>query len=491
MISRFRHHIDHLLDDSGFRGPVLKLLSGTGYAFILAYIAKTVLLRIYDPGDFGIYAAVFAIVSILTPLVTLRYEDALMISDTPRRSAHAFILSMGVLLVMSALLLVLIPFRHDIEALFGEPAMADWIWTVPFVLLIQRGAKNMELWLTRSEQFGSVSMGQVVQSTTMTTVRIGLGFWRSSPGGLIYGFAAGHFLQAVLFARRLRSSLASALASEGPGKTGVDRSLIAWLMRRYRKFPMFTTPAAMISAGVSQMPALLLLYYFDKEVLGIYSQSFAVLFIPMSQLGMTIAQVFFVRAVEANRSGTLAALSANVHRRMVMMAWIPTGILMVAGGDIFGLLFGDTWRASGDFILYLGPWILLTTVASPLTRLFDVLERQRYELVIAAVMFMALTGALIVGGRTGSVQITMLLLGVGGAIVRASQLVLLLRLAGVSIMSALMPYLRYILVSAPLLTALYYVQHFYSGWQTLVAAVLVSGLFGLYVLFSEQLLHRR
>lgn len=492
MKNRFERLVAHLGDDSGFRGPVLKLLTGTGFSFVLAYLAKTVLLRIYAPGDFGIYAAIFAMVSILTPLVTLRYEDAIMLAPTPKRSAHALVLALSVLLVSSVLLFGLVPARFMIENLFGEPSLANWIWLVPVVLFIQRGAKTLELWLTKAETFNLISIGHVVQSSVMTALRVGIGFVRPSPGGLIYGFAAGYLMQSALYARPVFASFRSAITAGDTGPFNSIRfSMVRAVARRYRKFPIFTTPAAMIAAGVSQIPALLLLYYFDKEVLGIYSQSFAVLLIPLSQVSMVIAQVFFVRAVAARKTGTLDALSANVHRRMVLMAWIPTSVVMVAGGDIFAFLFGGPWRASGEYLLYLGPWILLTAVSSPLTRLFDVLERQRYELVIAASMFIVLTGAMVLGGRTGVPEQAILYLGLGGALVRTAQLVLLLRLAGVKALKMIQPYVVYAAWSTPWLIAVFLVSQRTDGIVTVLVAALSASLFALHMVYRERLLHRR
>jgi len=492
MKDRMAQLLANLGDDSGFRGPVLKLLTGTGFSFILAYLAKTVLLRMYAPGDFGIYAAIFALVGILTPLVTLRYEDAIMLAPTPRRSAHALVLAFGVLVVSSTLFFGLIPARYAIENLFGEPSLAEWIWLVPVVLFVQRSAKTLELWLTKAESFNLISVGHVVHSTTMTALRIGLGVVRPSPGGLIYGFAAGHLAQGMLYARPVLASFRTALAADGHNASRrIHPAMVRALARRYRKFPLYTTPAAMIAAGVSQIPALLLLYYFDKEVLGIYSQSFAVLLIPLSQVAMVISQVFFVRAVEARKAGTLATLSANVHRRTVLMAWIPTSILMLAGGDIFAFLFGSPWRPSGDYLLYLGPWILLTAISSPLTRLFDVLERQRYELVIAVGMFIVLTGAMILGGQTGLPERAILYLGLGGALVRTIQLVLLLRLAGVSVRTMIRPYLVYAAWSAPWLGLLHLVAVRVDGLVTVLAATAVALLFAVHMVYRERLLHQR
>ena len=61
------------------RGPVLTLLSGGAAAFLIGYVAKLVLLRLYDPADFGVYEFVVAIVGILIPVASLRYEDAIVL----------------------------------------------------------------------------------------------------------------------------------------------------------------------------------------------------------------------------------------------------------------------------------------------------------------------------------------------------------------------------------------------------------------------------
>lgn len=308
----------------------------------------------------------------------------------------------------------------------------------------------------------------------------------------MYGFAAGHLAQGALYARPVYASFRSSLTADGTGTfRHIRLSMVRALARRYRKFPLFTTPAAMIAASVSQVPALLLLYYFGKEVLGIYSQSFAVLLIPLSQVSMVIAQVFFVRAVAARRAGTLHELSSNVHRRTVLMAWIPTSIVMVAGGDIFAFLFGAPWRESGDYLLYLGPWILLTAVASPLTRLFDVLERQRYELVIATCMFVVLTGAMVLGGQTGIPERAILYLGLGGTLVRSAQLILLLRLAGVKARIMARPYLVYAVWSAPWLVIVFFVSSRMDGLVTVLTAALSASLFALHMVYRERLFHRR
>jgi O-antigen/teichoic acid export membrane protein len=261
--------------------------------------------------------------------------------------------------------------------------------------------------------------------------------------------------------------------------------------RRYRKFPMFTMPAAVLGAGVTHVPSILLLFFFDSSVLGVYSQAVAILLIPLSQVGAAVAQVFFVRAVEARRAGSLDGLSATVHGRLVSIALFPAGVAMIAAPDLFHFLFGETWRASGEYLLYLSPWIMLTVVSSPLTRLFDVLERQRLELLTAAAMLAIISGALVAGGLSGNVERTLLLVGVGGAVVRSAQIVLLMRLSGVRYVQIVRPYAEYALLSAIPLAVLAASKLLDSLPLTLGSVVLVSAVYAGFILKRDGLLADR
>lgn len=477
-----RDRLNHLLDDSGFRGPVLKLLSGTGYAFIIAYVAKLLLLRLYPEEMWGVFAFVMAVVGVLSPASTLRYEDSLMLPDDGRHAAHGYLLAIGALVVTCLATSLMIPFSDDIAAIYGDPAVAAWVWTIPIVLFLNRIMKTTELWLTREEKFNRITGGQVIQSTTVTGIRVGAGLVKASPAGLILGLAVGQLAAFVYYLKRLSVTIREALA--GPPSFEIAR----YMASRYRRFPMFTMPAGILGALTTQLPALLLLYYFDLRTVGIYSQAFGIVFIPLSQVAVVITQVFFVRAVEAHRTGRLPALAGNVHSRMVMLTLMPVVLMMIVGGDIFEFMFGSRWRPSGAYILYLGPWIIFSAISAPLTRLFDVLERQRLELLTAFAMSVVIAASIVVGGRSGRLEYTLLLLGAGGAFVRLCQTVLLLRLAHVSYASLFGPYLKYGMLTLPFAAVVWGVSLLESTLWSTVAAGAAGAAFGLYVLLRENLL---
>ncbi len=459
---KLKNRILALFEDSEFRAPVLKLLSGTGLAFVIAYLAQIVLLRLFPDEYWGIADYVTAWVSVLAPVASLRYEDALMLPEDRRKSAHAYLLAVSSVILFSTALLLVLSFS-DTAMGFFEDKGGQWMLILPMALLANRLAKISELWLSRQESFGRISAAQVVQAGSMVGVRIGSGLLKPSPGGLIWGFVAGFGMSFLSMSGRVWTTLKASLA----GRPSLSDMMA--VARRYRRFPQFTMPAAMISGLITRLPILFIPEIFGMAVLGQYSRGFSILFVPLSLLAASIAQVFFVRAVEANRSGGLATFTGNVHARLVLMAFWPSAVLMVAGGDIFATLFGEEWREGASYVAYVAPWILLTTVASPLTRLFDVLERQRMELLITVLSLIVIAIALFFGGRSNDIHTLLLYLGIGGAIVRFGQILWLLSMAGCSWSAMFSPYVRYLLIGAPFLAAVWFTSTLGSPIVTTLA----------------------
>jgi O-antigen/teichoic acid export membrane protein len=476
-----RKRIEALFDDSAFRAPVLKLLSGNGVAFVIAYLAQIVLLRLYPDEFWGIADYVTAWVSILAPVASLRYEDALMLPEDGRKSAHAYLLAVSSVMVFCTALLLVLSLSDTVMGFFANKG-GQWMLILPMALLANRLAKITELWLSRQEAFGRISAAQVIQSGSMVGVRLISGLANPGAGGLIWGFVAGFGLSFLSMSRKAVSTLRSSLAGR-PSWTEIKD-----VASRYRRFPFFTMPAAMISGLITRLPILFIPEIFGMAVLGQYSRGFSILFVPLSLVAASIAQVFFVRAVEANRDGGLATFAGNVHARLVLMAFWPTAVLMVAGGDIFATLFGDDWREGASYVAYVAPWILLTVVASPLTRLFDVLERQRLELLITLISLVVIVSAMWLGSLSGDMLVLLLYLGVGGSLVRLGQIIWLLSLAGCSFGSMLKPYARYLVTGAPLLALVWAVSSLGMPWLTTIVGAIFGAVFLVVSVIREKLI---
>lgn len=468
----------HKAETSSFSRDVLKLLTGSGVGLLVAYFGSLVLLRLYPPEAFGAYEVIIGIVAVVTPLASLRYEDALMLPGESSSGANALILSTGLLIAFCIGLLLLI-LSVPLVIPVSENAIVRWAWTIPVALFANRIVKISELWLAREEEFTRIARGQVIHNSTMTGTRIVASFPLPNAGGLLLGFVLGHLTTLMSYARRLKDSLRTTVTGH------IDWHVIWHTATRYRHFAMFTTPAAMLGTLSSKLPVFLLLFLFDSSVVGHFGRGFAVLFVPLSFFSASVAQVFFVRAAGAHRSGELGGLSDFVHSRLVTLFVLPTIVLMFSGAELFQFLFGEEWMDAGKYLLYLGPWILASAIASPLTRLFDVLERQAFELVTTVGILVVIGAAVLIGGFSGGPDRTLIFLGAAGAICRFGQIGLLLRLARVRWVNIFRPYGMQLLMAAPAALLIIYVRGSFGPVLVFVVALLIGAVHAGWILRAE------
>lgn len=490
MTGRLRTWLAHLFAREGFRGPVLTLLSGNAVALGASYLAGPILTRLYAPEAFGVSDYFVMLLGVLVTVASLRYEDALMIPERDEEAAGVLGLALALTAAASVLLAVLAataPVGRLLGAL-GVAGLAPWLWLVAPTLFFMRLTRLLELWLARRKRFRLVTAGDVSGKLTMTAARLGAGFARTGAGGLIGGFAAAQVVPAVVYvqavARGPGGALRGLLRASSPAQMGR-------LARRFVRFPLFTMPATLLRALVTSLPVALLPVFFSAGTLGHYGRAATALAVPLSYVGHAVSQVFFVHAAEAQRAGTLGRVAGQVHARLVTIGLFPALALVVAGPDLFSFVFGEAWRVSGVYARYTAPWLMLASTASPLTRILDVLERQRTDLVLSVVMFVVLGAALVAGGRTGDPERAIALAGLAGALVRALHVGVMLRLAGVGLRAALAPYARYAAFSLPGLALAAAALPARSPLLTTAAVALGGGLYAGLVLWKDRLLATR
>ena len=370
----------------------------------------------------------------------------------------------------------------------GVPELAPWLWLLPIALLLTKASRLTEVWLTRMKRFRRVSGGQLAASGGTASFRISAGVASAAPGagGLIGGFVIGQVASlALLLPAALKGRDGSGEAAPGPETTAPNLLSAA---RRYRRYALYSAPAAALNAAFTRLPIILLPLFFSWSVVGYFGRAFVALAVPLGLIGNAIAQVFFVHAGEAMRAGTLGGLTARVHGRLVMLGLLPTAAVIVAGPDLFEVTFGAPWRTSGEYVQLVAPWMFMAAVASPLTRTFDVLERQRVDLFTSIGMFIVQASAIVVGGMTGDVMLTLILLGTSGFLARAAHVATMLHLAGVSPAEAVRPYYHYARFALLPLLAIAVTARWAAPWATLIVTAVSGIAFYSFVAHRERLL---
>lgn len=362
----------------GFISNVLTLTTGTALAQGLAVAATPILTRLYTPEDFGVLALFLSVTGIFSVVANWRYELAIVLPEADQDGLKVLALAALIAMGMSGLCLVLVAFfRRDIASLLNAPELAPWLWWAPLSLLLTGLFQGLTNWNIRKKQFRQQAVARVSQSVGMLGTQIGAGCAVSGAGGsgLIIGTLAGQLVGTGLLGDRVfRQQKHLALTHVSPAALWEQAV-------RYKKFPFLTNFAGLLNQTAYQVPMWLLALFYSPQAVGFYLLANRIGFLPASLIGKSVSQVFLERAArEKNQTGRSIQAFKKTLLLLALLCVVPYIVLMTWGPPLFSLVFGEAWTQAGQFAAILAPLFLTKFIASPLSMINAVHEKQEVGL---------------------------------------------------------------------------------------------------------------
>jgi O-antigen/teichoic acid export membrane protein len=430
---------------SSFFSNVLKLVSGTTLAQAITVLTAPIISRLFAPEVFGVLNVFTSLIGIISIVICMRYEFAIMLAEDDTDAINIFALCLIIAFGISAVAGVVLLFvGHPLVNFLKSPNFYSFLWLIPIALLIQGFFAALNYWNSRTKHFGRLSIARVSASITTSVLPIGLAFMGGANAAvLIFSYLAGTFVFAsVLGAQVLKENSALFIRS-------IQGSRIVANLKRYRKFPLVDSWSSFINNLSWQLPSLMLLYFFSETVVGYYSLSNRVIVLPMTLLGSAIAQVFYQRTAELRSNPENLSKSVElVFRRLSALGLFPAVILGIAGPELFRIIFGANWVEAGRYAQILSPWMFILFISSPLSNLFATLERQELALMVNSVILGTRFVALIIGGLTHNIYLTLIIWSASGVLVYGGLALWLLKLTQVSWAMAFRNVFQYVLFAA-------------------------------------------
>ncbi len=178
------------------------------------------------------------------------------------------------------------------------------------------------------------------------------------------------------------------------------------LARRYRDFPIYLSLAGILNKIGSQLPLILFSALFSPAIAGLYLLAYRITSRPAGLLSQSIRQVFLSGAATAYRDGRLGEITYKAFYGLTRIGFAPLVFLGIIAPELFGVLFGAQWTEAGRYVQWMVPWLIASFIASPLTTLNIILERQRFGLFFQATLLVAKLGGMMIGAAIGGPLIT-------------------------------------------------------------------------------------
>jgi len=367
--------------------------TGAATAQIVSFLFIPVITRLYGPEAYGLQGVFFALVGFLSTFAALNYPGAIVL---PRSNAEAISLCrlsiwLGLAIALTTALVFFL-FGGRLLYVLNAESVANYIYLIPIMMLINVFVAVMRAWLSRNKAFRIYAKFQVITAFIQ-------GFSKSS-AGLYYPFAAVlivtnvacTFLGVILtyvgwrsFARK-SSKLTLPAVSASPMKE---------MAVKYQDFATLRTPQVVINALSQNLPVLILSSFSGAGAAGQYALAFAALALPSNITGNSISSVFYPRISEVVRDGQDAQnLIIKATAAMAGLAFIPFLLIALTGPWLFTLVFGADWGTAGEFAQWLSLWLFFQFITKPAITAIPALNIQRglliYELFSTAIKVIAL-----------------------------------------------------------------------------------------------------
>ncbi len=375
-----RQLLEKILPRSGFLRSVTVLAGGTAVGQGLTIAASPILTRLYSPADFGALALYASLLATISIIASLRYELAIPIAAEDETAANLFVLCIVSVLGVGAVSGLAVWLAGDkLVAWMNAPALRPYLWLLPIGIVGSGIYKSANYWALRYSAFGRVARTKLAQSLAQVVVQIAGGLLFKGPLGLIAGQIVGQSGGST-------SLLAMAWRTEKSVFKRVTFSKVCLAAGRFVRFPLYSSWAGVLNTLSVHVPTVVLAVAFGPTTVGLYSLSSRILQAPMKLMGQAIGQVFFSTAAVARREGRMAEVTLEAYTKLVEIGLPAILLLAVAMPEVFSVVFGAEWRVAGTYSQWLAPWLFLVFVASPLSTLSSVLERQGGELIFQVVL---------------------------------------------------------------------------------------------------------
>lgn len=387
---RVRQRIANWLKGREFLRSALVLVSGTALAQLIMLLTLPLLTRLYAPEDFSVLALYLGIITIVASAACLGFDMAVAMPSSDRDAVHLLILAAASACLVALILSVLVAFWHP--DWFRENAavrLYEYRWLLPLGVLLTALFTAVQFYAVRRRAFLRLSTARVCQAFIGTALQAGGALLQWVPGGLLIGqmlASGGGILYLLPWIRR---------ANSGLDCDKVSLARLRALAYEYRRFPQFTTFESLTNNIAIQLPIILIAMWLAGPEAGFLFLAMRVMQTPIGMVGSAIGQVYLSKAPETRRSGMLSELTGSVLHGAIKVGVLPIACMGVVAPGLFDWLFGESWSRAGELVSWMAPWLLLQYLASPISMVMHVQERQRMMLLLTCGGVVIRLGALL------------------------------------------------------------------------------------------------
>jgi len=337
--------LNKLKPKSEFSRNVLTLMTGTTIAQAIPIAISPILTRIYTPKDFGVFALYMSVASIVSVIATGRYELAIMLPKKDEDAINIVALSIIISFLVSFItLLIVFFFNTQITNILGNPEISSWLYFIPLTVLLTGLYQSFNYWSNRKKEYKRLATSRVIQSGTISSSNLIMGFGGFGSGGLIWSSILGRGVASFVLGKMI-------LNKESHFFFKIKKLKIYALAMRYKKFPTWNLFSSFISTLRENLLIFAFSKYFEVSSLGFYFFAKRLLLIPSGILISAFSDVFYQKISNIISYINIYEVAYGYFQKLFYLLTIPFIIFVFLLDMIIPTIFGEKWAMLSIYLL--------------------------------------------------------------------------------------------------------------------------------------------
>ena len=378
------------------RSNAFILFAGTALGQAMPILLSPVLTRLFPPREFGTLGVFSAVCMSLIPLVTMRYELALLLVKEAKDVAAVLTLNalaISAMTLIAALATMVFPWQD-------YPQLSDLYEVRAFlpVALLAIGTYQILVYeATRADRFRAIARTKLIQGFAGPFSQISFGLAGLGTVGLIGGFVISQSFGAAYLFRTL-------VAPRWAQLRATEFATLRRLARRHVRFPLLSSWSNVLQeAGTQYAAVVLMMTFFGTTIAGYLFLADRIVGRPLLMVSTSVLQSF-----SGELSRAIHEVSTEIRGKYLRVLAIQFGLNLIwcsavylAVPNFVVWLFGAAW---GDAVVYIQTMCfiyLFQATMHPVYPTLQLLERQGTAAVFEVVRLIAVSAVII---STASLQ---------------------------------------------------------------------------------------
>lgn len=154
------------------------------------------------------------------------------------------------------------------------------------------------------------------------------------------------------------------------------------VFKEFKRFAYVSMPSALINTAALYLPLFLIGGRIGSSGAAYYGLTQRTLSAPLGLVGRSITAAFREETSRVYReTGGCLQEYLRTFRALAILGILPFGLLALFGPTLFQVVFGDSWREAGVLAQYLSPMFYVRFIASPLSYMFFLSNKNSHDLV--------------------------------------------------------------------------------------------------------------